>query len=69
MQVLVIKGILKALLKTMSIEEDTRAIMVSLQGVENVLDRGMTSFTDEKEENPFATELEIVKGIDVLEKL
>lgn len=48
---------------------DTRAIFVSLTGVENLLEIGKSNFVNEAKHNPFADLIEKCGGVDLLERL
>jgi len=62
------KGALRALVNSLGID-DVRVLLVTIEGITNILEAGRKYFMQEGGENPMANELEKIGGVDKLEEL
>lgn len=67
-ELLVQKGILKALCATLRMKE-ARVLAVSLEGIQNILKAGQLHYQALGKENLFANELEMCGGLEEIESL
>lgn len=65
---LVEKGIIKALLSTLKMNE-ARVLAVALEGLDNILRSGQDHFSKQGAENRFALQLENDGGLEMIEEL
>ena len=64
------KGALQALVAVLDIQTEARTLIVSMEGISNILKCGKQHFTNEgQDENPFAVVLEKCGGVDKIEDL